>query len=249
MTPTPKVIVSASCGIEVSRIVEYKPILDRAISLARRKPERCVILQRPQAIAALTAGRDLDWAEAAAGAEPADCVPVAATDPLYILYTSGTTARPKGVVRDNGGHAVALRWSMAEHLRHRAGRGVLGRLRRGLGGRALLHRLRAAAGRVHHGAVRGQAGGHPGRGRVLAGGGRAQGQGAVHRADRVPRDQEGGPGGQAGPRVRPVRIPVPVPGRGAARPGDLPVGGRAARHPGHRPLVADRDRLGRSPPT
>jgi propionyl-CoA synthetase len=108
----PKVLVSASCGIEVSRIVEYKPILDRAISLARHKPERCVIRQRPMAPATLTPGRDLDWEQAVAGAQPADCVPVAATDPLYILYTSGTTARPKGVVRDNGGHAVALRWSM-----------------------------------------------------------------------------------------------------------------------------------------
>jgi propionyl-CoA synthetase len=107
-----KVVVSASCGIEASRIVAYKPILDRAIELSEHKPSRCVILQRPQAAATLTSGRDLDWEQLMARAEPVGCVPVMATDPLYILYTSGTTAKPKGVVRDNGGHAVALRWSM-----------------------------------------------------------------------------------------------------------------------------------------
>ncbi len=107
-----KVVVSASCGIEVSRILEYKPIVDQAIELSQHKPSRCVILQRPQAAAVLIPGRDLDWDQAMASAEPAGCVPVKATDPLYILYTSGTTAKPKGVVRDNGGHAVALRWSM-----------------------------------------------------------------------------------------------------------------------------------------
>ena len=108
----PKAVLSASCGIEGSRVIEYKPMLDQAIELAASKPDRCVILQRPQASAAMTEGRDLDWAEALAAARPADCVPVLATDPLYILYTSGTTAKPKGVVRDNGGHAVALRWTM-----------------------------------------------------------------------------------------------------------------------------------------
>jgi propionyl-CoA synthetase len=107
-----KVVVSASCGIEASRIVAYKPILDRAIELSEHKPSRCVILQRPQAAATLIPGQDLDWEQLMAQAEPAGCVPVMATDPLYILYTSGTTAKPKGVVRDNGGHAVALRWSM-----------------------------------------------------------------------------------------------------------------------------------------
>ncbi|MFI1561653.1 propionyl-CoA synthetase [Streptomyces sp. NPDC020490] len=108
---TPKVVVSASCGIEGKRVIPYKPLLDRAIELAAHKPEKCVVLQRPQAEAELGPD-DLDWNEAVAGAEPAGCVPVAATDPLYILYTSGTTGKPKGVVRDCGGYAVALRWSM-----------------------------------------------------------------------------------------------------------------------------------------
>jgi propionyl-CoA synthetase len=108
----PKVVVSASCGIEPTRVVEYKPLLDQAVAMAKHPPQGCVILQRPECEGAIQKPRDIEWTTLMSSASPADCVPVAATDPLYVLYTSGTTAKPKGVVRDNGGHAVALHWSM-----------------------------------------------------------------------------------------------------------------------------------------
>ncbi|MEI2611573.1 MAG: propionyl-CoA synthetase [Candidatus Promineifilaceae bacterium] len=108
----PKLIVSASCGIEVNRVIPYKPLLDKAIDLATYKPEQCIILQRPQLTAPLMPDRDVEWGEVMATAQPVPCTLVASTDPLYILYTSGTTGKPKGVVRDNGGHLVALKWSM-----------------------------------------------------------------------------------------------------------------------------------------
>ncbi len=109
---SPRVIVSASCGVEPNRVVEYKPLLDEAIRLASHKPSACIILQRPVQEATLVEGRDLDWAQAMSGAQPVPCVPVNANDPLYILYTSGTTGQPKGVVRDTGGSIVSLKWSM-----------------------------------------------------------------------------------------------------------------------------------------
>ena len=105
----PKLLISASCGFEGEKVIEYKPLLDKALEIANHKPERCIIYQRKQSQATLIKGRDVDWEKAVSKASMEDCVPVASTDPLYILYTSGTTGAPRGIVRDHGGHAVALK--------------------------------------------------------------------------------------------------------------------------------------------
>ncbi len=240
----PRVILSASCGIEVNRIIPYKPLLDAAIARRASKPEHCVILQRPMCRADLVPGRDHDWRELDAAAQPADCVPVLATDPLYILYTSGTTGIPKGVVRDNGGHAVALRWSLrniygvepdevfwtASDVGWVVGHSYIVYAPLLLGCTTVMYE--------------GKPVGTPDAGafwRVIE---RARGARLLHRADRVPRDQARGPGRAADPRPRSQRSsarcssPASAPTRRPS-PGPRQQLGVA----GHRPLVADRDRL------
>ena len=194
----PKVILSASCGLEPGRIVKYKPLLDEALWLSTHKPDACLILQRPQEEAVLLAGRDYDWAKARDEAivlarSVYDCVPVVATDPLYILYTSGTTGRPKGVVRDNGGHLVALKWSMRNLYGVEPGEVYWAASDVGwvVGHSYIVYAplLHGCTSILYEGKpVR-----HARRRRVLARDCRTPMRRDVHRADRVPRDQEGGP--------------------------------------------------------
>ena len=241
----PKIIISASCGLEAGKVIAYKPLLDAALTETSHRPDYCVIYQRTELTAELVEGRDIDFAllMRPGSFQPAVCVEVAATDPLYILYTSGHHGKPKGIVRDQRRARGRADLLDADDLRRRARRRDVHRQRRRLGGRPLLHRLRAAVRRRHDGAVRGQAGRHARRRRLLAGGRRARREGDVHRADRDPGDPQGRPGRRAAGRLRPLHAAHAVPGRRAARPRHLRVGDRAARGAGGRPLVADRDRL------
>ena len=211
----PKVILSASCGIEPTRVVEYKPIIDRALEIAEHQPDVVVVKQRPQAEATMQEPRDVDWdlAMKAGRTDPAGCVEVRATDPLYVLYTSGTTGKPKGIVRDNGGHAVAMAWSLPNVYDVHEGQvwwtaSDVGWV---VGHSYIVYAPLIT--RRDDGALRGQARRHTGRRRVLAGDRRARRGGVVHGPDGDAGDQEGGPGRRPAGRPRPEPVPRAVPGR------------------------------------
>ncbi len=241
---TPKVIVSASCGIEPSGIVPYKPLLDAAISMSDSKPERCIILQRPMLEADLDPPRDVEWSGAVFRAVPAACASVEATDPLYILYTSGTTGQPKGIVRDNGGHAVALAWTMKHVYDVEPGEVFWAASDVGW----VVGHSYIVYGPLFHGATtvlyEGKPVGTPDPGafsRVIADHGVCT-LFTAPTAFRAIRQQD--PEGAHIRRLRPVRFSRALPRRRAYRSGHTRMGTGKARCSCDRPLVADRDRVG-----
>ena len=228
----PKAIVTASCGIEAGRVLAYKPLLDKAVQMATHKPEFCVILQRPMLQAALGA-RDVEWQSALASAEPHDCVPVAATDPLYILYTSGTTGQPKGIVRDNGGHAVALMWSMQNIYNVAPGEVFWTASDVGW----VVGHSYIVYGPLLHGnttlVFEGKPVGTPDAGAFWRVHPATRGDHAVYRANRPAGDPAAGSGWPADRRGYAGRIPRPVSGRRAVRSRYPALGRAEAQSPGH----------------
>ena len=244
--PNPKCVLAASCGIEPGRIVEYKPLLDKAISISDHKPEFCVVAQREQCEAGLADGRDFDWSEFATGAKPADCIPVEGTHPAYILYTSGTTGQPKGVLRPTAGHLVALQWSMKNIYGVDPGEVFWTASDVGwVVGHSYICYAPLLAGNTSV-MFEGKPVGTPDAAaywRVIS----EHGVRALFTAPTAFRAiKKGRPARPVHQGLRSVLPEDLVPCRGARRPRHDKVGGEAFGRAGHRPLVANRNRMGPS---